>query len=331
MKKWCSALLMVSVLAVAASAENALSPKDVRVRPDQVYGHKFGLAMTFDAYTPKNANGAAVLFISSGGYESGKSRQCEKGEDSAWRFIPISSTDKWELPQLILEQYGFDRLLAAGFTVFEIRHGSSPKFTIDEIFEDCSRAVRYIKFHAKDYGIDANRVGLWGGSAGGHLALLLGTHVVQGQTGYKNLVGAFELVRFSEPELAMSSNVKAVGVYYPGGYDLVADSKEYPEVFKELPAWHVDTSVLEDMSIKKYIVPANPPALIIYGDRDFPFIIRACKNIATDLEQNKVEVKTIVLPGVAHEFKGRDGYQDAEPGRKAMSELVAWFKAKLLK
>jgi acetyl esterase/lipase len=330
LKKRSLFLLMIAALTVAASGEDVPGPKDVRIRPDQVYGHKFGMAMTFDAYLPKNANRAAVIFISSGGYESGKSRQCEKDGDSEWRFIPIDSAGKWDLPRLILEQYGFDRLLAAGFTVFEVRHGSSPKFTIDEMFEDCSRAVRHIKFHARDYGIDADRIGLWGGSAGGHLALLLGAHVVQGQTKYRDLVGAFELLRFTEPELSVSSSVNAVGVYYPAGYDLVADSMDYPDVLKALPAWHVDRSVLADMSVKKYIGPSNPPVLIIYGDQDFPFITGACRNIAADLEKNGVEVKTVVLPGVEHEFKNRDGYANAEPGRKAMSELVAWFTAKLL-
>jgi acetyl esterase/lipase len=316
--------------AVTASAEDAVNSKDIRVRPDQVYGHKYGLAMTFDVYSPKNANGAAVLFINSGGYESGKYRQCEKGEDSIWRFVPINVAGKWDLPQLILEQYGFDNLLAAGFTVFDIRHGSSPKFAIDEMFEDCGRAVRYIKFHAKEYGIDAERIGLWGGSAGGHLALLLGAHIVRGQTRYRDITGAFELNRFSEPELETSSRVGAVAVYYPAGYDLASDSKEFPEAFKELPALNVDNSVLEELSIKKFVAATNPPVLIIYGDRDFPMIVGSCKKTAAELERNKVEVKTIVLPDVAHEFKGKDGYKDARPGQMAMNELVTWFKTKLL-
>jgi acetyl esterase/lipase len=331
MKIRCFALITFSIWAVTASAENAVNSQDIRVRPDQVYGHKYGLAMTFDVYAPKNGNGAAVLFINSGGYESGKYRQCERGQDSVWRFIPLNTADKWDLPQLILEQYGFDNLLAAGFAVFDIRHGSSPKFAIDEMFEDCSRAVRYIKFHAKEYGIDGERIGLWGGSAGGHLALLLGAHVVKGQTGYRDVTGAFELNRFSEPELEISSRIRAVAVYYPAGYDLASDSKEFPEIFKELPALNVDSSVLEELSIRRFVAPTNPPVLIIYGDQDFPIIVGSCKKMATALERNKVEVKTIVLPGVAHEFKGKDGYKNARPGQIAMNELVKWFKAKLLR
>jgi len=326
------ALLIFSLCAATASGEKAFDAKDVGVRPDEVYGHRFGLALTFDIYTPRNSNGAAVLFINSGGYASGQMRQCEKGEDSGWRFLPADAVGKWDLPPLIMEQYGFQKLLAAGFTVFDIRHGSTPRFTIDEMFQDCSRAVRHIKFHAKEYGIDAAKVGLWGGSAGGHLALLLGTHVVKGKTAYKDVTGAFELNKFSEPELETSSSVRAVAVYYPAGYDLVSDRTAYPEIFKSLPALNVPDAVLDELSIKKYLGPANPPVLIIYGDQDMPFIVGASQNIAAGLKKNNVDAETMVLPGVGHEFKGKDGsYENARPGQAAMDKVVEWFKTKLLR
>lgn len=331
MRMRCLALVICLICVAAAYGENAFDAKAVGIRPDEVYGHKFGLALTFDVYTPGNNNGAAVLFISSGGYASGLLRQCEKGPDSRWRFLPADAAGKWDLPQLLMEQYSFQKLLAAGFTVFDIRHGSTPRFTIDEMFEDCSRAVRHIKFHAKEYGIDAARIGIWGGSAGGHLALLLGTRVVKGRTAYKEVTGAFELNKLSEPELETGSGVRAVAAYYPAGYDLVADRIAYPEVFNSLPALNVSDAVLDELSIKKYLGPANPPVLIIYGDQDMPFIVGACKNIIAGLKKSTAGVETTVLPGVGHEFKGQDGsYKDARPGQAAMDKLVEWFKAKLL-
>ena len=331
MKTRCFALLLFSIWTVAASAENAFNAKAIDVKPDQVYGHKYGLALTFDVYTPRNSTGAAVLFINSGGYASGMMRQCEKGEDSTWTFIPVNPSGKWNLPPLIVEQYNFEKLLAAGFTVFDIRHGSTPKFTIDDIFEDSSRAVRYIKFHAGEYGINAERIGLWGGSAGGHLALLLGARIVEGQTDYRDVMGAFELNRFAEPELETNSRVRAVGVYYPAGYDLVSDLEKYPEIFKNLPALNVEPAILDACSIKRYLGPANPPVLIIYGDQDMPMIIGSSETTAAELGKHEVDVRTIVLPDVGHEFKGKDGYQNAQPGQAAMDELVEWFKIKLLR
>lgn len=331
MKMAMTVLLVPLIWAAVASGEETIGAGEVRVRPDQVYGHKYGLALTFDVYAPGTRNGAAILFINSGGYASGLMRQCERGDGPAWRFMPIDPISRWDLPRLILEQYSFEQLLAAGFTVFDIRHGSTPKFRIDEIFEDCSRAVRYIKFHAAEYGIDPERVGLWGGSAGGHLALLLGARLVQGRTDYRDMTGAFELNKPAEPELETSSRVRAVGVYYPAGYDLAADAGEYPEIFKNLPALSVAPAVLDECSLKRYLGPANPPVLIIFGDQDMPMILGSCRNTAADLEKAKVDVKTIALPGVGHEFKAKDGYGNARPGREAMTQLVDWFKTKLLR
>jgi len=326
MKMMLLAVFLVSSSGAAmVSAENAID-----VKPDQVYGHKYGLAMTFDVFTPPKANGAAVLFINSGGYVSGQMRQCALREDSGWVFLPIHPAEPWMLPPLIVEQYSFEKLLAAGFTVFDVRCGSSPRFTIDEMAEDCRRAVRHIQFHAQSYGIDPARIGLWGGSAGGHLALLTAVRVVRGETGDRRIVGAFELNRFPAPELEAGGRVRAVAAYYPAGYDLVSDRSEFPEVFPLLPALSVSDSVLAAVSIKDYVSATSPPTLIIYGDQDFPFIPNASRKIAADLATTAVEVKTVVLPGVAHEFKGPQGYANAAPGRVAMNELVAWFKAKLL-
>ena len=54
-------------------------------------------------------------------------------------------------------------------------HGSQPKYTIPEAIADMKLSVRYIRAHAADFKIDPNRSGVSGGSAGGHLSLMLGT------------------------------------------------------------------------------------------------------------------------------------------------------------
>jgi acetyl esterase/lipase len=54
-------------------------------------------------------------------------------------------------------------------------HISHPEATVMEIAEEVSRAVRCIRHHAREYGVDPRRLGLTGGSAGGHLSLLLAT------------------------------------------------------------------------------------------------------------------------------------------------------------
>ena len=77
-------------------------------------------------------------------------------------------------------------LLKRGYTVFAVVHGSQPRFTIPEIVQDMNRAVRFIRYHAKDYHIDPDRIGITGGSAGGHLSLMQGT---AGDTGEQERQG----------------------------------------------------------------------------------------------------------------------------------------------
>ena len=126
--------------AFGAAAIAADSPDFDRVS-DVVYGRKFGVALTMDVFKPKkNANGLGLIDVISGGWYSGHE----------------GINERWVAP-----------FVKRGYTVFTVVHGSQPKFTIPEILEDMNRAVRYIRFHAKDYQIDPERIGIFGGSAGG--------------------------------------------------------------------------------------------------------------------------------------------------------------------
>ena len=125
-----------------------------------VYGRKHGMALTMDVFTPKaNANGAAIVWVVSGG---------------------------WFSAHEAINPGFIDEFLKRGYTVFAVVHGSQPRFTIPEIVKDMNRAVRFIRFHAKDYQIDPERIGITGASAGGHLSLMQGT---AGDTGDKSAKG----------------------------------------------------------------------------------------------------------------------------------------------
>ena len=141
-------LIMAAILMSIATTISAEEPTFNR-KEDVIYGRKYGTALTMDVFTPKkDAKGIGVIFVVSGGFFSSH----EAINPSFIRpFI--------------------DR----GFTVFAVVHGSQPRFTVPEIIQDMNRAVRFIRHHARDYGIDPDRIGIYGGSAGGHLSLMLGT------------------------------------------------------------------------------------------------------------------------------------------------------------
>src|SRR5260370_20038070 len=132
--------LLLAVLA-AAPARAQEAPEYMR-KQDVIYGRKFGLALTMDVFAPAKPNGAAVVSVASGGWFS--------------------------RPEMIQPAL-YVPFLKRGYTVFAVLHGSQPKFTVPEIVEDMHRAVRFVRFNAKEYGIDPERIGMIGAAAGGPL------------------------------------------------------------------------------------------------------------------------------------------------------------------
>ena len=67
-------------------------------------------------------------------------------------------------------------LNSLGIAAFVLDYRIAPRYRYPAEIRDGERAVRYVRFHARDYGISPNRIGIWGFSAGGHLASTVGTH-----------------------------------------------------------------------------------------------------------------------------------------------------------
>lgn len=115
---------------------------------DVIYGRKYGLALTMDVFKPTvKSNRAAIVMIVSGG----------------WFSNPEAINPKSTNP-----------FTSRGYHVFAVVHGSQPKFTIPEAIEDLHRATKFIRSKAKEYDIDPEKIGISGGSAGGHLSLMMG-------------------------------------------------------------------------------------------------------------------------------------------------------------
>ena len=94
-------------------------------------------------------------------------------------------------------------LVDHGYTLFIVRHGSSPQFKVPDAVADVRRAVRYIRLNAAKFDVDPNRLGVCGGSAGGHLSLMLGTASDEGDKKAKDEVDR------------TSDRVAAVVAYFP--------------------------------------------------------------------------------------------------------------------
>jgi len=284
--KWRAAL---AALGIALLLGGAAEAAEVQIIPDVVYGHKDGLAMTFDVLKPKaNANGAAVIFMVSGGWVS-----------------------TWTPPEQMANR--FDALLTKGFTVIALRHGSSPRYLIPDIVADVRRAVRFIRYSAAQWGVDPNRLGVHGGSAGGHLSLVIATTSDTGVPGAK------------EPFMRESNRVASVVAYFPP-VDLRAWARGLAPTTPDatrFPALNFEREKAADYSPIVHVTRDDPPALLIHGDKDPLVPISHSQDMFKMLQQTGVKSEFITIPGAGHGFEGADA-------QRATAAMVAWFEQTLL-
>ncbi len=272
-----SASCLAAVVAVCVCSGVAVAA-EVEVTPDVVFGHKYGMALTFDVLRPAEPNGAGVLVIVSGGFFSG------------WQPTEISVERSREY-------------LDHGFTVFIVRHGSNPKFVVPEIVSDVRRAVRFIRLHARDFGVDPDRLGVRGGSAGGLLSLVIGTTSDAGDPSAEDLV------------LRMSDRVAAVVAYYPA-----SDLREL--VNEDYPALNFDPAEAPAFSPILHATPDDPPTLLIHGDQDDVLDVSHSRLMYEALQEHGVESKLIIIEGAGHGFRGTDA-------ARASAAMVEWFSTHL--
>jgi len=274
---------------------------------DVIYGRKFGVALTMDVIKPKeNANGLGLVYCVSGGW--------------------FSNHD--EVEGVIVASTFF---LKRGYTIFAVVHGSQPKFTIPEVLSDMHRAVRFIRFNAKKYGIDPDRLGITGGSAGGHLSLMMGTAGDDGNP------------KAEDPIEKVSSKVQCVACFFPptdflnygkpGQYAL-GDGilKDYRapfdfHTFDEMKNMFVRIS--DDKKIKEigrsispiyHATAKSAPTLIAHGDADQLVPIQQAEIFIDKLKSLGVTCKLLKKAGGDH------GWEDIAV---EMDQCAEWFDAHL--
>ena len=277
-----SALLFMGHSALRAADE-------VKVQPDVVYGHKDGLALTFDVISPAKPNGAGILWIQSGGWYS------TWVDAKGWPAVCKPFLDK-------------------GITVFIVRHGSAPKYTIPEATEDVRRSVRFIRLKAKDFGVDPERLGVLGGSAGGHLSLMLATTADDGDPKSKDEV------------LQQSDRVAAVVALYPPT-DISDWVDNPPEAIKKIaalkPPLTFDAKKAPDYSPLLHVTAKTAPTLLIHGDKDELVTVDHSQKMAAALEKAKVANKLIVVEGAGHGFDAKQNLEVVGPA------TMDWFEKNL--
>jgi acetyl esterase/lipase len=280
--RWFPVALLVGL--APASVESAAVPDDVLFEKGVEYANPDGQHLQLDIARPKTGEGPfpAVLCIHGGGFRAGT----RDGYDS-----------------LIVQ------LAQHGYVAATITYRLAPKYQFPAAVHDTKAAVRWLRANASKYHIDPERIGVTGGSAGGHLAQFLGV-----TAGVKEFEG-------QGGNLEQSSSVACV-VNYFGPSDFTKSYGKSVDAAEVLPLFlGGDLSTARARHIRAsplyWVTPDAAPTLSIHGTDDKYVAYEQAVWLVDRLKAAAVEAELLTLQGAGHGFKGKD----AETAERAMFEF----------
>ena len=285
-------LLAFSLSVLVTSAQDSLP----YTKNETIYGRKDGMALTMTVLTPKKkVNGKAIIYVLSGNWISSE------------RMLDAFS-----------ERTGL--YIDAGYTLFGVMVGCQPRYAIPDEIEDLKRAVRFVRYHAADYKIDPDRIGITGSSSGGHLSLMIATS--------DNVVNP----KSKDPVDKVSSRVQAAAVFYPptdflnygkantfsqvsqaglafmglaGAFDFKVFS-DSTRTYVSITDMEKKREIAKEISPITHVSSDDPPVLIIHGNKDFVVPMQQSESIIAKFKEMKVTCHFIMREGGAHGWPNRD-------------------------
>jgi len=289
------------VLGVAAFCWASPAAAQARVEKNVIYGMYSGLALLMDVHYPEKSNGLGVIFISGSGWSA----------RLGYRATPLKD-----------EQVGdwSPALLRAGYTMFAINHRATPRFHYPDPVEDVQRAVRFVRNHAKEYGIDPAKLGGMGGSSGGHLIGLVAMLGAGGNAGDADPVNrepaTLQCVVMRAAPADLKTMIGSSGIATAAVVSFVG---RLPMPSPE------DQAVYRAASPIAHVSASSPPTLLLHGDADDTVPYQQSVDMEAALRGANVPVKLVRVAGGAHGsdfgMRGKPHAQFAE----VVSASVAWL------
>ena len=195
------------------------------------------------------------------------------------------------------------RLVPHGYAVASVEYRFSTEAAYPAQIEDCKAAIRWLRAHAEEYGIDPKRIGVWGSSAGGHLVALLG---VTGQDR-----------EFDKGEnLDQSSAVRCVVDFFgPTDFLHYGDPPKPLDDPASAPAMLIGGPVSTHQAEAQraspiyFVTKDAAPFLIAHGDQDPLVPLQQSTTLDAALKKAGVESTLRVVPGNGH---GGPGFTSPE-------------------
>lgn len=247
-----------------------------------------GAAQSLDLYLPPTFSekraAPLLVFIHGGGWSAGHPRALGAFED---------------FPQVLA------RFASRGYVVASVGYRLSGEAPFPAALDDIHAALAWLRSHAKFYGIEPDRVALWGASAGGHLAALAALNGGHEQ-GVKVLVGWY------------------------GIYDLtqLLATRGYPDIAQATglllgcAAPTCAPQQLQAASPVSYLQAPLPATLLVYGDADRVVPFAQSQQFAERIKAQRGWVETQVFSGLGHSLVGADQAATAAGNRAALEATL---------
>ena len=266
---------------------------NTKIIPDIVLGKGGEKILKLDLYVPKKGTPAypAIVFIHGGGWSGGYKE----------RFRRHAS-------------YFADKGIVSACITYRL----SGEAKFPAAIEDCKFGVRWMRANAEKYGIDPDKIAVAGGSAGGHLAALVGTSgsvkELEGSSGYNdysshvNLViaffGAFDMADMVDG--STERGAEAVKKFIGGTLE------ELPEKYKL-------------SSPVNFIDKTDPPVLLFHGTDDKTVPYSQSVKFKELLEKAGIPVELVTAKGAGHGHINKPPYYESTV--KKMEEFIKkYFK-----
>lgn len=269
------ALTLCLFLAVATAV--AQDAKPYTQEENRVFTEVHGVGLLMDIFTPTGPkNGLGMVDIGSGAWFSDRGK--------------ISDHEKAQVYNILSKH---------GYTVFVVRPGSRTAFTAAQMASHVKLGIRYVKAHAADFGVDPDKLGLMGASAGGHLALLVTLSPEEGDpsANEKNYLRRFDTKTFATCAFFPPTDfldwggkkgdfTKLGDILFVGGITGKSDA-EIEEAAKKI-------------SPALMVTGKTQPILLVHGDADDVVPLQQSQKMEKLLKDAGTDVKLIVKPGGGH-------------------------------
>ena len=257
----------------APAGKPEVLPSGVTLQKDIEYAAGGGNSRSLDLYLPRSTEQPVplVMFIHGGGWHSGSKDGC---------------------PAKFLAEHGY--------AVASINYRFSQDAVFPAQIEDCRAALRFLRSQAAKYHLQSDHVGVWGGSAGAHLAALLGTAAAADFSGDPAKATA-------EGKVDEGIRVQCVvDMYGPVDFTHLMGSSPQKKDTSAIKLLGPCANEAELMTKAKWASPVtyvrrdNPPFLVQHGDADKTVPLEQGREIADVLQKAGVEVSLTVMPGAGH-------------------------------